>query len=229
MSTILSVKSALKDDWRHWPAEYCKAPEFDRAGYQNKLDEIAGLSRGRSVLRLEWGGEEQVARYGALDFMSAKPSELVYEPKYKLRREYLGSKVLVPFRRWVIAELMEWEEYAYHDNDSGTMFTDEQGVLRRAADKPRDLYTPLIYVGDHRLCKPDCCAEKICPGDYKAPDAAELFWVLESTYKLKTERIKDPRQKDFTDAQKKQIAAEWGTLQTQKRTELKEKLEYIEL
>jgi hypothetical protein len=228
--SIVLAKSVLKDDWRKWAAEYCPAPRdgFDRDGYQKRLDEITGLSRGRSILRLEWGGEEQVSKYGAMELGNPNPSQLIFEPKYKLRRKYMGATVMVPFRRWVIAQLAEWEEYGYGD-DTQTTFTDENGVLRRAADKPRDLYTPLIYVGDHRSCKPDCCADKLCPGDYKHPDAAELFWVLESTYKLKTERIKDPRQKDFNPQQMQIIRAEYAEQQQKKKEEFDKRLETIEL
>lgn len=225
-ASIVKVKAAWNDDWRDWPAEYTPAPDFDRVEFQQKLDDIAGLSRGRSILRLEWGGEEQVSRYGALDEGSAKPSEIVFEPKYKLRRWYLGAKVLVPFRRWVIAQLMEWEEYGYGD-DTQTTFIDEQGVLRRAADKPRDFYTPLIYVGDHGKCPKDCCDEKLCPGDFKHPGAAELMWVMEKTYKLQTERIKDPKQVGFTDHQKLKIAAEINAAQQQKRKKFKDRVESI--
>lgn len=225
---VFIAKSAIKDDWMNWPAEYCAAPDFDRAEYQRKLDDITGLSRGRSILRLEWGGEEQVAKYGAIEFGHPSPSQLIYEPKYKLRRTYLGAKVLVPFRRWVIAELMEWEEYGYGD-DSQATFTDEAGVLRKAAPKPRDLYTPLIYVGDHRKCPKNCCATKLCPGDFKNPDSAELFWILEKTYLLKSERIKDPRQRDFTEAQRQQILSEYSAKQERSDETLDQKLETIQI
>jgi hypothetical protein len=224
MASVRTV--AWKDPPDRWPQQYSAPPEFDRAQYQQQLDSITGLSRERSILRLEWGGEERIMRYGAMDPGSPDPTGVVYEPKFKLRKTIHGIQILVPFKRWVITQLAEWEEYGYGD-DSQTTFYDETGALRRAAEKPRDLYTPLIYVGDHRFCLKDCCEKRICPGDYKAPDTAELFLIMDKTYRLKTERIKDPRAKDYTPEQKQKIATEWADMKAIKYKEFNEQLKEI--
>lgn len=223
---IITVRPAVKDHWRDWGREYSKPPDsFDREAYQERLDKIAGTSRGRSILRVVWGGEEKVKFYS--EWSNGAPVAEIVEPKYKVRRRaVLGGHELIPMRRWVIEQLYEWEQYGYGD-DSGTTFTNERGETLKAFEKERDYYTPLIFVGSHAGCPKTCSDERLCLGDYKHPDEAELFWVLEKTYLLQTERIVDPRGKTMSEAEKKAVKQETLNSEAEKRKELDSRLDVI--
>lgn len=185
-----------KDNPKDWPAEYCLPyGSFNVKNYQEKIDNIAGKSRGRSILRLVWGASQEIAifRYSEWDSFGRAISE-VREPKYKIRRDgaLAGMILHVPVRRWIIEQLQEPEQYRI-DEEEDTKFENEHGVTCKVAEKPTEMYTPLIYVGDHSVCEPNCCAKRLCLGDFKEPDQAELNWITRSTFQLSQEfNSKDP-------------------------------------
>jgi hypothetical protein len=228
MSDLLKVRAAIEDPVSGWTAEYSNPPMgFDREAYQKRIDAIAGTSRGRSILRLVWGGQEKVRFYDEWDEHNAPISERT-EPKYKVRRWFrtVEGYELLPMRRWVIEQLYEWEQYGY-GSDEGTTFTDEHGQVKKAFEKERDYYTPLIYVGDHSKCPKDCCERKLCTGDYKHPNEAELYWILESTYHLQNDRIVDPRGEKMSDAELQKIGIEVKDLAQKKKEDLEKRLDVI--
>lgn len=107
-------------------------------------------------------------------------------PKHAIPRvdSNTGLEVKIPIRRWIITQLQEPEQYGYGD-DSDMYFTDENGAACKVAEKDSELYTPLIYIGDHSKCPDNCCEGRICLGDYKHPGRAELEWVKETTFDLR--------------------------------------------
>lgn len=194
---ILTTKHKWRDNPADWTTDYVPYPdgfgEREKEAYQTLINSITGLSRDKPILRLEWGGEEKVTRYDKWD-SSGNPIHLIEEPKYKARRESRiipGVYHFLPMRRWVIAQRQEPEQYGYGD-DSDNTYTDEFGVTKKPAEKPTELYTPLIFIGDHSKCEKDCCATRLCPGDYKHPGIPELDWIREKTKLLYKEFKADP-------------------------------------
>lgn len=222
-----ALKTAMRDHWSSWPDEYCHAPDsFDRKAFQEKLDTIASKSRERSILRLEWGGEETVKKYSRWDTFG-RPTHETIEPKYKLRRKSSsGVTELIPVRRWIITELCEPEQYGLGNNED-IKFENEDGFLCQATEKPKEWYTPLIFVGDHSHCPKTCCETRICLGDYKAPDNAELNWIKEKTYLLTTERITDPK-RPIGPAEIAKIVADLELSQPKKTGLLAERIQEIQ-
>jgi hypothetical protein len=189
---MLLVKPTIKDHWRDWPKEFSAPPAFDRDAYQTRLNEITGLSRGMPILKLVWGGEEGTAKYSEWDsFGTPQKSHIV--PTYSVTRKnpILDHIEYVPIRRWIIVERAEPEFYGLGSDDDNT-FTNEYGVDCKPAEKPVELYTPYIYIGDHSNCPTDCCAKRICFGGYKPPSAWELDLILEHTYKLSKDKFINP-------------------------------------
>lgn len=169
-------------------------PAFNIAVYQEKIDAITGKSRGEPILRLEWGGDAYITRHDVWDEFG-QPLSSVKLPRFALSRTHPVDSSLVeyiPIRRWIITQRQEPEQIEHESNT----FTDNRGVTCEIGDKPLADYTPLIYVGDHSQCSPDCCSERICLGDYKEPDNAELEWIAAATQKLHAEFKADPYSAD---------------------------------
>jgi len=189
---ITLAKSAIKDHWSDWDEKFIPAPEFDVQSFQEKLNEIAGKSRGNPILKLEWGGDATVTKYTAWDSWG-KPTNLLINPRFAIPRRHpiLDYEMYIPIRRWIITERAEPEQ-TRPDDDFDNTFTDENGVVCKAGEKTVETYLPYIYVGDHSKCPPNCCETSLCLGDYKPPGNAELNYIREVTYKLVTEFYTDP-------------------------------------
>lgn len=192
MSDFVVARRALKDYWGDWSRDFVSAPPFSVSEYQERLNAICGKSRGYPIMKLEWGGNATIVKHDRWD-SSGTPTHSIIMPRFAVPRkhEFLDHAEYIPIRRWIISERCEPEQYRPDDNSDNT-FTDENGVVCTAAEKPHQFYTPYIYVGDHSKCPPNCCEFKLCLGDYKHPDAAELDLLLEVTYSLKTEFFGNP-------------------------------------
>lgn len=189
---ILTAKQAIRDHWRDWDESFVPAPVFDVAAYQERLTAIGGQVKGQPILKLEWGGDAFITKYSDWD-MAGNPINEVKIPRFAIPRRHkiMDYEMYIPVRRWIISEYKPPEQGRPDDNSDNT-FTDTRGVTCIVANKPVHQYIPYIYVGDHSKCPDDCCATKLCLGDYKAPDAAELNYLLEVTYKLQSEFYCDP-------------------------------------
>lgn len=196
----MDIRGQLKwrDRPKYWTTGYSEPPlgfgEKLQKQYQNALNAIAGKSRDRPILLLEWGGNAKTKKYVEWSKLTGLPLEEREEPKYKLRREsevLPGVYLFYPIRRWIISQRQEPEQYGY-GNDDDITFENELGLKNKAAEKEKELYTPLIYIGDHTYCPPKCCEDKLCVGDYKNPSMDELNWIAEKTWLLQKERIVDP-------------------------------------
>lgn len=194
MSNLLVAKSKWKDKPSTWDSAFVDPypTGFNPIEYQEALNEIAGFSKhGKEVLQVKWAGN-----YKSYDKLDGVGNPII-EPKYKLVRQYItvSGFYFVPIRRWIIEEHMTPEQLGVGD-DEDILHTDEYNILRKVANKPKEgTYTPLVYVGNHEFCPRDCCKERICLGDYKDPDKAELDYLKECTNKLKRERITNPHEK----------------------------------
>lgn len=211
--TFIITQAKWKDPPSEWGHNFSTPPfgfgPEKQKEYQELLNKITGLSRDKPILLLEYGGSAKIYRYTDWD-SSGNGKKEIYEPKYKLRRKSsvaVNGEILIPFRRWVISQRCEPEQYRLDSKDD-TTYTDEEGRVREVAKKPKELYTPLIYIGDHSFCLPNCCEHRLCPGDYKHPGIEELKWVAEKTHLLKTEMITDPYSAYVTPGQLKKILAE---------------------
>lgn len=191
--SIAIAKLAIKDHWSTWDHNYVEAPSFNVEAYQQRLNEIAGFSRDQPILKLMWGGSEYITKYYEWDSFGT-PQKSHKIPRFALHRKnpILGCMEYIPIRRWIIVERAEPETYDYDDPKAGNVFTNEYGIECQIAEKPRDFYTPYIYVGDHSKCSSDCCKDRICLGDYKIPGVDELDLVLEHTWKAARDRSVNP-------------------------------------
>lgn len=179
MNRIITLKEVRKDPVYLWDTNFVPAPVFNVKEYQEKLDSIAGKSRGQSILKLIWGGAAFSVEYTKWEGHS--PIASVRKPKFALYKKVNGVEKYIPIRRWIIAQRQEAEQL------EEPTFQDERGVNKPLAPIQFEDYSPYIYIGDHSLCSPDCCRDRICLGDYKAPGPEELHLVLEHTYKLASE------------------------------------------
>lgn len=192
--SLVVAKRAIKDHWSDWDEKFVPAPVFDILAYQERLNEVCGLSRDKPIMKLEWGGNATITRYTGWDNYG-KPINAEIAPRYAIPRDSIllpGLKRYIPIRRWIISELVEDEQLRPDDN-TDNRYTDENGVSCIAGVKTEHKYLPYIYVGDHSKCAPDCCKERICLGDYKAPGEPELSYLLKCTYNLKKDFYCDPR------------------------------------
>lgn len=189
---ITLAKSTIADHWSYWDEKFVPAPPFNVEAFQEKLDIIAGKSRDKSILRLEWGGNATVTRYTDWDGFG-NPTHLEIRPRYAIPRRHkiLDYEMYIPVRRWIITERMEYEQ-SRPDDDSDVTFTNENGIVCLGGKKEKETYLPYIYVGDHSNCPPDCCKTKLCLGDYKVPNEAELNYLRSVTRKLATEFYGNP-------------------------------------
>lgn len=190
---MLVAKRAIKDHWADWDTTYVSKPNFDVRGYQEKLDNICGKSRGESIMKLFWGGDETIQKFVKWG-PDGQPSEVETVPRFAIpRTSFLGTRMYIPVRRWIICERMEPEQLQV-ESDADNTFEDERGVKCYAGDKKdkKHLYVPYIYVGDHSKCPSTCCDDRICLGDYKEPDNAELHYLAECTYNLSKDFKGDP-------------------------------------
>lgn len=169
------------DDPAKWGAELNPPPSFDVLGYQEKLNQIAGLSRGKPIVKLFWGGNvtEKVWK----EFANGIPTKFENEPLFHIKRPHpiLLDYQKIPIRRWILTQRTEPEQYGYGDDSDNTV-TDETGQTRLMGYKPKEFYTPYIFIGDHSICPKDCSERKRCYGDYKLPSQAELDLVAEHCY-----------------------------------------------
>lgn len=191
---ISVATSAIKDHSSKWDRSFVPAPQFDVDAYQAELNKIAGLSRGEPILKLEWGGSSTVTKYTSWD-LAGNPTSAQIVPRFALSRnnEILDVTEYIPVRRWIISQKNEEGQYRPWDN-SDNVFTDGRGVNCEIADKT-DIghkYLPYIYIGDHSKCPKNCCATRLCLGDYKIPDGAELSYIKQITYRLANEFTADP-------------------------------------
>lgn len=221
--SLVVAKSAIKDHWADWTESYVPAPPFNVKEYQEKLDDVCGVSRDVSIMKLEWGGDATIAKYTEWDAFG-KPSRAEIVPRFAIPRTHatFGTRVYIPVRRWIISELKEPEQ-SLPDDDFDNTFTDEYGATCRVSEKPIYQYVPYIYVGDHSKCPPNCCKERLCLGDYKAPGKAELDYLLKCTYNLKKDFFCDPRSIQ-TDAQLEKINREIRDKQEKRRETLENDL-----
>lgn len=191
---MLTVKSAIRDHWADWDETYSPQPSFDVKSYQEKLDQVCGKSRGESIMKLFWGGSETIVKYTKWG-PDGQPTAVETVPRFAIPRTsaIFGLRIYIPVRRWIICERMEPEQLGVGDETDNT-FIDERGVKCYAGDKTdkKHLYVPYIYVGDHSKCPDDCCKDRVCLGDYKTPDQAELDYLLECTYNLHKDFKGDP-------------------------------------
>lgn len=186
------AKSAIRDHWSSWTESFVPAPVFDVNEYQQRLNDIAGLSNGKPILRLEWGGDATTVKYTEWD-VTGTPSHAEIVPRYAIPRasEILSGIRYIPIRRWIITQRSEPEQHRPDDNFDNT-FVDNRGVLCIAGRKEVEFYTPYIYIGDHTKCPDNCCETRLCLGDYKTPSRDELDYIRDITYRLKTEFYADP-------------------------------------
>lgn len=189
MNRIIRLKEARKDPPSKWTADWAVPfTTFDVNDYQDKLNKIAGFSRGEPILKLEWGGTASYEVY--TEWVHGSPLSSVLAPKYAIRRIVNGVELKIPIRRWVIAQRAELEQL------DRPKFTDERGITKPMGELNRSgEYTPYIFVGDHTYCAPDCCAKKICVGDYKDPGEAELSLIRKHTALLNLEFEGNPYSK----------------------------------
>lgn len=193
---IVPKLSISRDHPSKWESEFYPAPDgVDVEAFQKRLNQIAGVSHtGEPILRLEWGGtafEMVHIEWNALGM----PTRTERRPKYKFLRPNPITQVAeeIPIRRWIISERSEPEQYRAHDDSD--MYFEEMGVKKKRQEKPQHgWYAPLVIIGDHRSCPPDCSDNKLCFGDYKEPSEDELDWVREATYFVQTQKDRiDPR------------------------------------
>lgn len=191
---ITVAKRAIKDYWGDWGEALTPPPTFNVPEYQEKLDTICGKSRGESIMRLEWGGNSTITQYTEWG-IGGEPVKAAIRPRFAIPRTHplLMNRMYIPIRRWIITERSEAGQRKPWDNFDNE-FTDENGVVCQAADKTHHghEYVPYVYVGDHSKCAPDCCADRLCLGDYKHPDEAELNYLARCKSKLEKEFFCDP-------------------------------------
>lgn len=231
---MLIAKKVIKDHWSDWDEKFISAPEFDVNLYQEKLNTVCGKSRGEPIMKLIWGGDATITKYTGWN-SSGEPIKADIIPRFAIPRTHpiFGHKMYIPVRRWIICERSEPEQRLPDDN-SDNKFTDENGITCEVADKTQHAheYLPYIYVGDHSKCPPDCCSERLCLGDYKHPDNAEIDYLIECTYKLRKDFFCDPYSpvnkaqvarilKEYNDEQEKRREAEEIDLEAENKEWLK--------
>lgn len=182
---VQPVRHAIQDRVSTWGLEMVRPyTTFDRAAYQKKLDEIAGLTQGgESILQITWAGNASWLQGKKNAFGQVVDYEL--KPRYaikSLKPETFGQPI--PIRRWVIEE----------NTDPGQL--EAMGGKNHDAIKApeKGFYTAWIFVGDHS--KHQNCGQdgKTCFGDYKDPDEAELQYIIECTLNiLNDKKAPDPR------------------------------------
>lgn len=181
----------LLDTWKTWTREFTPSPNFNVKEYQESLDRVVGKSRGRSIMKVEWGGDATIVQYTQWD-PYGKPVKAEIVPRYSVTRvNEFGMVDHIPIQRWIISELMEGEQLQA-DDPTNVSFTDENGTTCVVTDKNQFQYTPYIYVGDHSDCPTNCCEKRLCLGKYKVPGVEELDYLRECTWKLRQEFFADP-------------------------------------
>lgn len=175
----IAKKLVRRDAPSTWTTEMVAAPPFDVSAFQQKLNEIAGLTQqGEPVLRLTWGGDAAWFErpYGSTEWVET--TRYFFLSK---KRQTFGQKI--PIRRWIIEQNTDAGQLNAMGGKTGSIQTEETGF-----------YTPYIYVGDHTQCPMDCCATSLCLGDYKIPNEDELKLIKEHTYLLMADKQRpDPR------------------------------------
>lgn len=191
---ITIAKRAIKDWWGDWDEKLTPPPTFNVEAFQEKLNTIVGKSKGEPIMKLEWGGNATITQYTQWG-VGGNPTKAEIRPRFAIPRTHplMDYRMYIPVRRWIISERSEAGQRRPWDN-SDNEFTDENGVVCQAADKSHHghEYLPYIYVGDHSKCPPDCCAERLCLGDYKTPGDAELSYLAKCTRSLETDFFCDP-------------------------------------
>jgi hypothetical protein len=168
---ISIAKSAIKDLPSNWSTHFQSPPHFDREGFQDKLNKIAGFTQANEpVLRLVWGANESYFMQDGL--------ELIERPRYAT---YKGQ----PIRRWLIEE----------NTDPGQLEAMGGKTDPHFQVKERGFYTLWSVIADHRGCPPNCKdKETICLGDYREPDETVLNYVRECARKIAADKTRpDPR------------------------------------
>lgn len=205
---IIVPKATIKDHPKDWVSDWYPQPEFDVEDYQSRLNRITGLSRGQPIVRLEWGGTAYEMVHTQWDAWG-NPTKTEPRPRHKLLRPssiYGMPAKEIPIRRWILTEICEPERYRSEDN-SDVMFEDTDGVKKQKIVKPkRGYYTPILVIGKHDVCPPDCSDRRLCYGDYKAPSYDELLWVKEAWANILKEKARDMH-RAMTNAEAGEIAA----------------------
>ena len=189
--TIAAPAKQIQDDYRKWSSNFQLAPFFDRERYQDRINEVAGLTTAMEpVLKLVWGGNESV--------FVVEGSEMVEKPRHALlSRQSHNFGELIPIRRWFIVQ----------NTDPGQLAAMGGKNHGRLKVKETGFYEPWLIIADHSKCKAECGIKLdfdkmgniirvpvMCYGDYKEPDDAILAYIKEVTFKIAADKYRaDPR------------------------------------
>lgn len=182
--------------------------EFDApkvARFQKLIDRITGLSRGHSIIKLEWGPDVlgwQPYPHGSNPIGYTQPTWLALWDSE-------GNDVAAP--RWVLSERCEPEQYipgwengrwVWMDTPNRVVLYDDQGNEVTEKGKlhdvkgeapPDGIYTPWHC---HTVHRDGCCLrpknESQCWGYYVEPNQQLLEFIAERAWAARNDKEVDP-------------------------------------
>lgn len=178
-------------DPKHWTPEFYPQPEFDREGFQARLDKICGKVREHSKIRIVWGAseEEKVAEQ-----ISGLGTGLGYKMQGRFLTRVPGKTEKVRIRRFVFEEWQPPEISSLEDRF--ITMPGSAGLVRPATFDDHQGSWELIYVvADHSQCRKDVCdsLEFPCHGEYRKPDENDLNKFMRITGAIQDSAIQiDP-------------------------------------
>jgi len=175
---------------------YSPPASFDVAGFQGKLDAVAGLSETNlPVVRLVWAGDRK--RCYSKFYVTWKSDGMGLASELRAKYKYASMMIPhttdvidIPPPRWILEEyehpgqyMASWEQARF-----------QQGREIRPAPPPNGYYSWLLTIADHGEKK--CCeeAEKnkvVCWGNYRDPDAVDIETIREAVFKREQDRFID--------------------------------------
>jgi hypothetical protein len=186
------MQAQFRDDPSNWTDDHSPAPDnFERQAFQQKLDEICGTARGQSIVRVVWGGEEEIEV--PVDF-TTHGTATEYRKIGRHRTRVPGVAGKVRKRRWIFEE---WQPPEQIPQDqfirlpwAGGLFVPPSVVEAEAKGEWVEIY----IVADHTKCLPEVCnsLEYFCFGDYREPGAEDLQKFARVTSRKFEQDVVDP-------------------------------------
>jgi hypothetical protein len=174
-----------------------RAPFYDRAGYQAKLDAVAGRAHGKySVVRLSWAPEVVDFDFGEESF------------RYAVATNESGQDVCPAI--WMLEQRYEPDEYADSWEAARSVYDPRDGRMLDRGEFPREGWYDAIWAcatHDQFCCGQAKEEERRCWGYYKEPSELELKRLRWSWAKAQQDKLVNPFQK-LTPAQMEQAAKE---------------------
>jgi len=165
-------------------------PTFDRAAYQQRIDQSIGTANGRPLIKLVWCPEE----------FRWTPHRLERAPEGYTFPVFCTSKVAGSFRapeRWGLLQRLEWPQFGptweairYKRHDGSVW--DLKGPC------PEERYAELRLHSYHTgKCCPCigylCACDPDCEGNYAEPDQHLMEWIRKVAYEARQDSDVDPQ------------------------------------